>query len=331
MKITDLLSMYRQPLWEAAGEGGGGGDAGDGGDAGAGEGGEGGGDQGGEGGDKGGSSILDLATGDKGGEGGKEGDEGDYKAPDTIPEHMRGKDADETLANVMKAYKGARTSLAEGKGKLEGDVPENIDGYTFEAEGDDDNLAAEMNSEESKPVVDAFKKAALDVGIPNKAFAAFMRQGLANAAEAGVPVGLSEEQAVEISASAEMERMVELMGDQTSANTVVNTVDNYANKLVDNGVMAEEDMATFKDMCGTADCSRLFYQIMTAEFGEKAIPIPDGGNASVTSTDAYALHAAASAMPEGAEKTAAMQEANSAMQKAFGSKPQTGSVRSSVL
>ena len=328
MKITDLLSMYRQPLWEAAGEGGGGGDAGDGGDAGAGEGGEGGG-EGGEGGDKGGS-ILDLASGDKGGEGGKEGEEGDYKAPDTIPEHMRGKDADETLANVMKAYKGARTSLSEGKGKLEGDVPENIDGYTFEADGDDDKLAEEMNSEASKPVVDAFKKAALDIGIPNKAFAAFMRAGLSNAAEAGVPVGLSQEEAVEISASAEMERMVELMGDQKSASTVVNTVDNYGNKLIENGVMAKEDLATFKDMCGTADCSRLFYQIMTAEFGEKAIPLVDGGDASVTSTDAYALHAQASAMPEGAERTAAMAEANKAMTKAFGNN-NTGSVRSSVL
>lgn len=272
------------------------------------------------------TSILDLATSETE----TTEETGDYKAPDTIPEHMRGKDADETLAKVMKAYTGARETISKGTGKLEGGVPENIDGYTFESEGDDDKLAAEMNSEESKPVVDAFKKAALDVGIPDKAFAAFMRQGLANAAEAGVPVGLSDEQAVQISADAEMERMVELMGDQTSANTVVNTVDNYATKLIDNGVMAKEDMATFKDMCGTADCSRLFYQIMTAEFGEKAIPLTDPDSGKLTSTDAYALHAKASSMPEGAEKVAALQDANAAMQKTFGDQ-KTGSVRSSVL
>ena len=326
MKINDLLSMYRDPLWQAAGEEGGG-DAGENGDDGAGDDNKGG--DGGEGDGK--SGILDLAQGDKGKADGDGDGEGDgYKAPDTIPEHMRGKDADETLSNVMKAYKGARLAVSEGKGKLEGSVPDSLEGYTFESEGDDDTLAAEMNSEESKPVVDAFKKAALDLGIPDKAFAAFMRAGLTNAAEAGVPVGLSQEEATSISADAEMERMVELMGDQTAAQTVVNTVGLYGNKLIENGVISKEDIGTFNDMCGTADCSRLFYQIMQAEFGEKAIPLADGSDSRVTSTDAYAMHAKASAMPEGSEKTAAMADANKAMTKAFGNE-QGGSVRSGVL
>lgn len=326
MKINDLLSRYRFPLWQAAGEGGGG-DAGDDGDNAAG-------DDGGEGdGDNKGGGILDLAQGDKGNKGGDGDGEGEgdgYKAPDTIPEHMRGKDADETLGNVLKAYNGARTSLAKGQGKLEGDVPKDLDGYTFESEGDDDSLAAELNSEESKPVVDAFKKAALDLGIPDKAFAAFMRAGLTNAAEAGVPVGLSQEEATAISADAEMERMVELMGSTQEAQTVVNTVGIYGNKLIENGVISKDDIGTFNDMCGTADCSRLFYQIMQAEFGEKAIPLADGSDSRVTGTDAYAMHAQASAMPAGSEKDAAMAEANKAMTKAFGNEA-AGSVHSGVL
>lgn len=275
-------------------------------------------------------SILDLATTETKTETTEAETTAEYKAPETIPEHMRGKDADETLTNVLKAYTGARKSLSEGKGKLEGNVPDSVDGYTFEAEGDDDTLAAEMNSEESKPVVDAFKKAALEIGIPDTAFSAFMRAGLKNAAEAGVPVGMSNEEAVEISAAAEMERMVELMGGEKEAGTVTNTVKAYGDKLIESGVIARDDLATFNDMCGTADCSRLFYQIMTAEFGEKPIPLADPGADKLTSTDAYAMHAKAEGMPEGAEKDAARIDARAAMEKTFGQQS-AGSVRSNVL
>lgn len=291
-------------------------------------------DVGGEGdaGGEGGGSILDMAN--KGGEGGEgEGEGGEYTAPDFLPEHLRGKDADETLKKVHDAYAGARKALSKGGNKLDGEVPDKPDGYTFEDAGSEeepDRIFAELTSEASKPMVDMARKAAHKAGIPDKAFAGFMRDFVAGAAEGGLPIGVDDVEAQQISAEAEMEKLTELVGSGSEASTLVNTVSTYAQKLVDRGTIAKEDMAEFGVMVGTAESALLFYRIMTAELGEKPIPVAEGGAGAVTQTDAYALHAKASALPDGAEKTLAMEEAQRAMQKAFGQNP-TGSVRSSVL
>jgi len=307
------------------GEGDGGGSEGEG--SGDGAGGE------GDAGNQGGGSILDLAN--KGGEGdqGKGGEGGEYTAPDYLPEHLRGKDADETLKKVHDAYAGARKTLSKGGNKLDGDVPDKPDGYTFEDTGSEkepDKVFAELTSEASKPMVDMARKAAHKAGIPDKAFAGFMRDFVAGAAEGGLPIGVDDGEAQQISAEAEMEKLTELVGSGAEASTLVNTVSTYAQKLVDRGTIASEDLGEFGVMVGTAESAHLFYRIMTAELGEKPIPAAEGGAGTMTQTDAYALHARASALPDGAEKTQAMEEAQRAMQKAFGQNP-TGSVRSSVL
>lgn len=322
-----LLGQTR--TFAPADEGGAGGGEGDA----AGDGGDGDDQSGGDGEGEGGGSILDMASGDKGkGEGDGEGD-GDYTPPDFLPEHLRGKDPDETLKKLHEAYAGARKALSKGTGKLEGEVPDSPDGYTFEdtgTEDEPDKVYAELMSEASKPMVTLAQKAAHKMGIPDKAFQGFMREFVANAEENGLPIGVDDEEAQKISAEAEMERLTELVGSGVEASTLVNTVSNYAQKLVDRGTIAKDDLAEFAIMVGTAESAHLFYRIMTAELGEKPIPAADGGSGSITPTDAYALHAKASAMPEGAEKQAAMEEAQRAMQKAFGQNS-SGSVPSSVL
>ena len=314
------------------GEGSGGGEGGAGGEGsgdGAGDGqGEG---QGGEG--DGSSSILDFAKrgGKEGGEG--EGDGNSYTLPDGVelPEHLVGGDANETLAKVAKAYSGARKELSQkSTGGLEGAVPDNADGYTFESSGDDDKIAAELNSEASKPYVDAFKASAHKHGIPDKAFAAFMRDGMQGLADAGVPMGQTNEEAQQISGKAEMEALREEVG-AAEAGTIVNTIANYADKLADKGVLADEaDVVEFAQMVGTARGARIFHRMLVGEMGEKPIPAGDGSDGSVTSDEAYAAHAKASALPPGAERDQAMAEAQKKMQKAFGQNS-AGSIRSSVL
>lgn len=327
--------QYHAPVWSPAdeGSGGSGGEGGDGGGEGEGAGGE-----GGEGEGQGqGSSILDFATKTGGKEGEGEGEGDAWKLPDgmELPDHLLGQTADETLAKVTKAYQGARRELSQkGKGEssLEGAVPDDPDGYKFDPEGDDDKIAAELNSEASKPYVDAFRKAAHKLGIPDKAFTQLMREGLGGIAESGMPIGVSNEEAQKISGEQEMASLVKEVG-QKEASTIVNTIGTYAEKLAQRGVLKDEaDMAEFSQMVGTGRAARIFHRILTGEMGEKPIPTADGADGSVTPQEAYAKHAAASRMPGGAEKDAAMAEAQRLMQKAFGNSPQaTGSIRSGVL
>jgi hypothetical protein len=311
--------------------GGGGGEGGEGeGNADGGEGeGEGSGEGNGDAGQVKSGSILDMAkTGEKQGEG-----EGDYKAPDYLPEHLRGKDNDETMKKLHEAYAGARKTLSKGNNKIEGTLPEKPEDYTFEdtgKEGEPDKVFAELSSEASKPMVDMARRAAHKAGIPDKAFAGFMRDFVAGAGESGLPIGMDDGEAQEISSAAEMEKLTELVGSGTEASTIVNTNQTYIEKLVARGTLHQDDMAEFRVMVGTAESSNIFYKILTAELGEKPIPVAEGGAGAMSQTDAYALHAQASALPDGAEKTQAMEGAQRAMQKAFGQNS-GGSVRSSVL
>lgn len=331
--------QYHAPVWSPAdeGSGGAGGEGGgEGAQGGTGEGGEGDGQGGGEGeGGSKGSSILDFATKGKTKEG--EGDGDAWKLPDglDLPDHLLGTSAEDTLAKLNKAYQGARRELSQkgkGEGKLEGSVPDDPDGYKFDPEGDDDKIAEELNSEASKPYVDAFRKAAHKLGIPDKAFTQLMREGLSGIAENGMPIGVSNEEAARISGEQEMASLVQEVG-QKEASTIVNTIGTYAEKLAQRGVLKDEqDIAEFSQMVGTGRAARIFHRILTGELGEKPIPTADGADGSVTPQEAYARHAQASKMKPGAEKDAAMAEAQRLMQKAFGNSPQpTGSIRSGVL
>jgi len=317
--------QYHAPVWSPADEGSGGSGEGTGGEGGEGEGGSG----------SQGSSILDFAAKGKAEEG--EGDGDAWKLPDglDLPDHLLGTSAEDTLAKLNKAYQGARRELSQkgkGEGKLEGAVPENPDGYKFDPEGDDDKIAEELNSEASKPYVDAFRKAAHKLGIPDKAFTQLMREGLSGIAENGMPIGVSNEEAAQISGEQEMASLVQEVG-QKEASTIVNTIGTYAEKLAQRGVLKDEqDIAEFSQMVGTGRAARIFHRILTGELGEKPIPMADGADGSVTPQEAYSRHAQASKMKPGAEKDAAMAEAQRLMQKAFGNSPQpTGSIRSGVL
>lgn len=337
------------PVWAPEGEGGngghsGGGQGGDGGEgAGEGAGGDGAGASGagGDGGDGGAGtgdagqvrqSILDFADEDGGKPGGDEG--GEWAAPEGLPDHLKGEDADKTLAKVLKAYQGARTELAKkgkAEGKLEGVVPEKWEDYAFEAEGDDDKIATEINSEASKPIVDGFRRAAHEVGIPDKAFKEFMRKGLSNVAnDTGMMFGASTEQLQEISRETEMEALSKEVGP-AQAQTMVNTVKAWGDKLQGNGVLLNDaEREEFNIMAGTALSTRIMHRIMTAYLGEKAIPATVGGEGTTTVSEANAAYARASKMPAGAERDEALADAQRKLESAYG-KNAASSVRTNMV
>lgn len=304
-----------------------------------------GGSGGGEGGDDGiqkpnvgEDGIVPPAKGsnDDGGEGGddKGGEGGDYTAPDFIPEHMRGKDADDTLEKLFKGYEGARKKIAQGGGNNDDPAPDNLDGYTFTDNGDEENpdkVYAELTSEQSKDFVDLAKATAKDMGLGPKQFDGFMRKFVENAAAKGIPVGQTTEEAEAASGEAELEHLVEMYnGNKREAYTVANTVINFGQKLFDSNQLSEAEHKEFGIMVGTAESIQLFHKIMTGQFGEKAIPLPSTDTSAGSLSDVRQRHADALAMAPGPDRDAAIQKAEADLKKVMGGK-KTGAVKTDMF
>jgi hypothetical protein len=87
--------------------------------------------------------------------------------PDERPAHFKGKDAQETLENLWKAYEGARTKLATGKVQVP-DVPEE---YVFEPS---ETAKTYLTQEGDDRIIAMAKKAAHAAGMNKDAFGAFL-------------------------------------------------------------------------------------------------------------------------------------------------------------
>lgn len=281
------------------------------------------------------SSILDFAP--KDGDKAKDGDAAAWKLPDgmEIPEHLVGLSAEDTLKKLSNAYKGARTELSTRKkddGILEGAVPKDIDGYQFTGDLENDPVLKDLTSEESKPIVDEWRKAAMEVGIPDAAFAAFMHKGMANMSAAGfAPAFGDAAEAQRIQGEAEMAALVTELG-KSGADQTLRQLDTFAQKLANNGILTDKsDVQEFGQMVGTAKAARIMQRIISAEFGEKAIPMGDGVEGAPTLEEAYEQHNAAMSMPRGADRDEAMRRAEARLSQAMAGGSTSGQLRSRVL
>ena len=315
----------------AGGDGGGAGAGGDGGQS------PGGGEGSGEG--EGGaprSSIMDFAP--KGGDkGAGEGD--DWKLPDglEVPDHLVGTSAEDTLGKLATAYKGARQELSTrvkpGEGQLEGTVPKEFSGYEITGDGEtDDEIANELNTEASKPIVDQWRKAALEVGMPDAAFAKFMKLGMGNMIEAGYAMTGTPEEQAQINGEAEMEALTKEVG-QAGADQMLAQMNNFAQRLATNGILQNQaDVDEFGQMIGTSRAIQIMQRIIVGEFGEKPIPKAEGVEGALTVEEAYQLQNEAMALPAGAEKEEKLARAEKELRKALASGGSTpGQIRSRVL
>lgn len=278
------------------------------------------------------SSILDFKTDPK-----PEGAD-EWKLPDglEIPDHLKGSNAEDTLRKMSVAYKGARQEISSRKkadGVLEGAVPKDIDGYNFDSlaiDPKDDPALQDLTSEESKPIVDAFRSAALEAGIPDQAFAKLMHGGMAKLMEGGLNIASGEE-ATRINGEAEMASLVEEVG-QAGADQIIGQLDSYGQKLASRGILSEQaDVEEYAQMVGTARAARIMNRIIQSEFGERAIPPSDGVDGSVTVAEAYEQHASALRMPQGSDREEAIAAAEARIAKAMKEQGTPGQVKSRVL
>lgn len=332
MKPAWMRELLRSP--EAEGAAGGDGNPGEApgqGGATASPSGDGGGDAGPDGSPPSRSSILDFA---KRGEAGGEGE--GWTPPDglELPDHLRGADADDTLRKLATAYKGARQELSTRKkedGVLEGAVPKDIDGYQITGDDPDDPIIKDLTSEESKPIVDAWRKAALEVGIPDAAFSKFMQQGIRNMAEQGLQISGDPAETMRVNGEAQLEQLYETHG-KAGGDQMLRAIDTYAQKLAQNQVLrSQEDVQEFAQMVGTAHALELMHRIIVAEFGEKPIPRADGVEGAPSPEEAYELHRQALAMPPGQDREEAVERAEKQLRKALQESSTPGQVRSRVL
>lgn len=329
MNLWQRMNFHRV-VWAPPEEGAGAGDGGDGEAAssseGEGESGAGAGSQP--------SSIMDFASkGEDKGDGGER-----YALPEGIEvaDHLVGTDAEDTLRKLATAYKGARQELStRGKGDGEGPegaVPENIEGYEITSEDAEDPVFKDLTSEASKPIVDAWRKAALDTGIPDAAFSKFMQAGVANMMADGLELNVDPEKQAEINGEAEMEVLTKDLG-QAGADQALRVMDNFAAKMAERGHLRDEaDVAEFSQMVGTARAVQIMQRILVGELGESPIPPADPVEGALTREEASAMHSEALKMEHGAARDDAIKKAEAAMAKALASTPSTtGAVRSRVL
>lgn len=338
-----LIQGLSKPFWAAAddgGQGAGGGDE----VAATADAGQNQGDQGGESGQgesqqgdgeaqPGKSSILDFAPKGEAAEG--EGGE-KWALPEglDVPDHLLGTSAEDTLKKLSTAYKGARQELSTRKradGVLEGEVPKDIEGYTFEGDAEKDPILKDLTSEESKPIVDAWRAAALEVGIPNAAFAKFMQTGIAKMQEGGLQLSADPEESARINGEAEMESLTQMLG-KDGADMALRQLDTFAQKLANNGILSsKDDVAEFGQMVGTARAAQIMQRIITAEFGERAIPPGDAIDGAPTIEEAYEMQRQANSIKDMSERQEAVARADAALAKAMRKGSIPGQVRSRVL
>ena len=326
--------ITRSPVWAPADDAGGGDGGDDAGAAAVAAAAEGGDKSGGEGGK---SSILDFAR--KGGDADPDGDGDAWKLPDglEVAEHLVGTSAEDTISKLAVAYKGMRTDLATRKkadGVLEGDVPKDIEGYKFTGEAENNPILDDLNSEASKPIVDAWRAAALETGIPDAAFSQFMQLGIAKMAEGGnvLNLGQTPDQATQIAGEAEYANLVEVLG-QAGADQAVRQIDTYAVGIAERGILQNQaEVDEFGQMVGTSLGLQIMQRIIVEEFGEKPIPRGDGGEGTVTLDEAYAQHAAAMAMDPGSSgRESAITSAEAAIAKAMRQGSTQGQITSKIL
>jgi hypothetical protein len=277
-------------------------------------------------------SIMDFAkpsSGDKSGEPSGE----PWALPEglDLPDHLVGDSAEDTLRKLSKAYEGARRDIAQkGKGQPQGEAPGSPEEYVIEATGEDDKIAAELNSEASKPIVDAFRAAAHAQGMSKEAFTSFMREGLSKVAEAGIPIGVSDQEAAGISGEAEYSALVQEVGKK-EADTMLSGIENYIAQAQQRAILRDEDdVAEFRQMVGTARGAQIWQRIRQVELGEQPIPPAVGAQGQPDQEEAYVMYSRALAMPEGAERDAAVQAAKAALNAAYGD-AKGSAVKSKVL
>ncbi len=281
-----------------------------------------------------GSSILDYAPK---GAAPKPGEQGEaWKLPDglEVPAHLLGSSAEDTLKKLSTAYKGARQELSTRKredGVLEGEVPKDIDGYTFEGDLEKDPILKDLASEESKPIVDAWRKAALECGIPNAAFAKFMHAGITKMQEGGVVLNLNSDEAAKINGEAELEALEKELG-KAGAEENLRQLDTFAQKLAEKGILRDKaDVSEYGQMVGTARAAQIMQRIIAVEFGERAIPPADPLAGAPTLEEAYEAQRMALAMPHSGDREGAVKRSEEMIARAMRESSTPGQVRSRVL
>ncbi len=112
--------------------------------------------------------------------GGDGGNPPAFAAPDFLPEHLRGKDAAETLAKIAPDWKTQRDTLAQRQPAK----PETADGYEFAPA---DNTKQFFKDDPTKdPVIAVMKQVAHKYDMAKDKFAGFMNDTLGELAKAGL-------------------------------------------------------------------------------------------------------------------------------------------------
>ena len=200
-----------------------------------------------------GPNLDDLADGDKK----SDDDDGDKKSEfdyDNVPKALRGKDAQETIDKLSKAYKGQRNK---------GTAPENVDDYTLDLP---EVVASAMASDdpENKQVFDILKTLAKDNGLSTEQYSNVIGGLLGQLQEANfieTPIDPKEHFA--------------LLGGEVEGRKIAQVVKNWGEGMLRKEILTAEEHEEFKIMAGTAYGVRIMSK-MREMTGKQTIPVNFG-------------------------------------------------------
>ena len=233
--------------------------------------------------------------------------------PGKLPDGILGKTDQETIDNLNKAYKNARTALSKG---AKTDLPKTAEEYAIAADGDDDKIAAVLNSEDNADLMKGVREAAFEHGMSNAQFNGFLRTVMSKAGELGLD-GSGD--------AFDFEGEVAKLGGREKAGAVIEGVGGWLKGLQSQGILNEEEFEDAKLMAGTALGVRVMAKLRDLT-GEKPIPLHSVSGSAKSKVELDSMLADPRYFEDGPKGEAFRREVDAEFEKFYGTGPAIGGV-----
>ena len=187
-----------------------------------------------------------------------ENPDGPYR-PDELPDHLRGENDQQTIDNVLKAYKGLRKKMSDGADAL----PDKVEDYSFEAP---EGVEIDLTSEANVALMGAVAAAAHANGIGLKAAQGFVGEVMKALPELAKGVEAAEP------AMPDLTEEYEKLGGRDKAMPMIQGLNRWGKGLVEKGRLNDEEFEEFQIMAGTALGAKVMRKLMHMT-GEPMIPL----------------------------------------------------------
>lgn len=192
-----------------------------------------------------------------------------YK-PEGLPDHFVGKDNNETIDKLYKAYDGSRKEIAKKNG-----VPEKIDDYKIDLPQELSSQVIKAGEDGKDPIFEALRMAAYKNNVSPSAAAA-----IATELYTAVAGNVAEATKAQTTLLENMDAEYKTYGGKEKAQPVIAANTAWLNGLKTKGVLDDSDVAELTTALAYGTGLRALDKIRMNVGGEKSIPSSLGAQAA---------------------------------------------------